>query len=50
MEFKNYQLVYYNALKSYISALETMEEITAITYGTPIPEEYKTDVLKILEY
>ena len=48
--FKNYQLVYYNALRSYIESLETMEEITAITYGTPIPDEYKTDVLKVLEY
>lgn len=48
--FKNYQLVYYNALRSYIETLETMEEIAAITYGTPIPDEYKTDVLKVLEY
>ena len=49
-EFKNYNTVYYNALKSYINALETIEEISAIVYGTPIPEEYKTDVLKVLEY
>ena len=47
--FKNYQLAYYNSLKSYINALETIEEIAAITYGTPIPEEYKSDVLKVLE-
>lgn len=49
-EFKNYNTVYYNALKSYINALETIEEISAIVYGTSIPEEYKTDVLKVLEY
>lgn len=47
--FKIYHTTYYNALKSYINALETIEEIAAIQYGTPIPEEYKSDVLKALE-
>ena len=47
---KNYNTVYYNALKTYINALETIEEISAITYGIEIPEEYKSDVLKVLEY
>ena len=27
----------------------TIEEISAIQYGTPIPEEYKSDVLRVLE-
>lgn len=48
--FKNYQLVYYNALKNYINALETITDISEVTYGIIIPEEYKTDVLKVLEY
>ena len=47
--FKIYHTTYYNALKNYINALETVEEIGAITYGTPIPEEYKSDVLRALE-
>ena len=47
--FKIYHTTYYNALKGYINSLETIEEIGAIVYGTPIPEEYKTDVLKALE-
>ena len=47
--FKNYQIAYNNALKTYINALDTMESIAAITYGTPIPDEYKSDVLKVLE-
>ena len=47
--FKNYQLAYYNSLKAYISALETIEAITTIEYGTPIPDEYKSDVLRVLE-
>lgn len=47
--FKNYHLSYYNSLKAYINTLDTIEAIAAITYGTPIPDEYKSDVLKVLE-
>lgn len=47
--FKNYQIAYHNALKAYINDLDTIEDIAAIEYGTPIPDEYKSDVLKILE-
>lgn len=47
--FKNYHLSYYNSLKTYINTLDTIEAIAAITYGTPIPDEYKSDVLKVLE-
>ena len=46
---KVYHTTYFNALKVYINVLETIEEISAIEYGTPIPEEYKTEVLKVLE-
>lgn len=48
-QFKIYHTTYYNALKTYINALDTIEAIAAITYGTPIPEEYQSDVLKALE-
>lgn len=47
--FKTYHTSYYNALKSYVNALESIEAVTAITYGTPIPDEYKSDVLMALE-
>ena len=47
--FKIYQTTYYNALKNYINSLETIEEISAITYGIELPEEYKSEVLKALE-
>ena len=47
--FKNYHLAYYNSLKAYINSLETIEDIAAITYGISIPDNYKTDVLKLLE-
>lgn len=46
---KNYQTTYYNSLKAYINSLDTIEAIAAITYGTPIPDEYKSDVLMVLE-
>ena len=46
---KNYQLAYYNSLKTYINALDNMEDIAAVAYGTPIPDEYKSDVLRVLE-
>lgn len=48
-DFKNYQIAYNNALKIYINTLDTIEAIAAITYGTPIPDEYKSDVLRVLE-
>jgi hypothetical protein len=47
--FKIYHTTYYNALKGYVNALDTIEAINAIEYGTPIPEEYKSDVLRMLE-
>ena len=48
-DYKSYQATYYNSLKTYINTLDTIEAIAAITYGTPIPDEYKSDVLKVLE-
>lgn len=47
--FKIYHTTYFNALKIYINALNSIEEIGTIKYGIEIPEEYKTDVLKALE-
>lgn len=45
---KVYHTTYYNALKNYINSLTTIEEIAAITYGTPIPDEYQSEVLKVI--
>ena len=47
--FKIYHTTYYNALKNYINSLDTIEEIAAVTYGMPLPEEYQSDVLKSLQ-
>lgn len=48
-DFRIYQTTYYNTLKGYINSLNTIEEISSITYGTPIPDEYKTEVLEEIE-
>lgn len=48
-ELRIYNTTYYNALKEYINSLTSVADIDAVIYGTPIPEEYKSDVLKILE-
>lgn len=47
--YKIYHTTYYNALKNYINSLDTIEEIAAVTYGMPLPEEYQSDVLKSLQ-
>jgi hypothetical protein len=47
-EFKTYHISYYNSLKIYINSMETMEEISEVTYGIEIPEEYQSEVLKTL--
>ena len=46
--FKTYHVSYFNALRAYIESLNTMEDIGNITYGVPIPEEYQSEVLKVL--
>lgn len=47
-QFKMYHTTYYNALKNYINNLDNISDIAAITYGTALPEEYQSDVLKAL--
>ena len=42
------QTTYFNSLKYYINNLQTIEEVSAITYGTPIPEQYQSEVLRYL--
>ena len=46
--FKIYNAAYFNALKGYVNSLESIEEIGRIEYGSAIPEEYQTEVLKAL--
>lgn len=46
--FKTYHVSYFNALRAYIESLETIEAIGNVSYGIPIPEEYQSEVLKVL--
>lgn len=46
--FKTYHVSYFNALKGYIAALDTIADIGEITYGIEIPDEYQSDVLRVL--
>lgn len=43
---KTYHVTYFNSLKVYIEALDTIEEVSAVEYGVAIPEEYQSDILK----
>lgn len=44
--FKTYHTTYFNSLKTYILALETIEEVESLYYGVNIPEEYQSPVWK----
>lgn len=46
--YKVYHVSYFNALKMYIEALPTIEDVGLIQYGVEIPEEYQSDVLRTL--
>lgn len=45
---KDFQTTYFNSLKHYVNSLETLEAISAITYGQDIPVEYQSEPLKAL--
>jgi hypothetical protein len=43
-----FQTTYYNSLRDYIKSLDNIKDIIDVTYGVDIPEEYQSEVLKIL--
>lgn len=45
---KTYHESYFNSLKSYINSKRTAGTVEEIVYGTEIPEQYQSDVLKAL--
>lgn len=45
---KTYHISYFNSLKAYIETLNSVEDITSISYGIEIPSEYQSEVLKSL--
>ena len=46
--FKTYQVSYFNALKIYINNITEKVDVAAIEYGSNIPEEYQSEVLKTM--
>lgn len=46
LQFITYHVTYLRALTIYINSLQTKEEVTAITYGSEIPEEHTSEPLK----
>ncbi len=46
--FKTYHVTYFNSLKAYITSIDNMEKVEAITYGVDIPIDYQSDVLKAI--
>ena len=43
-----YHTTYFNSLKMYILALDSIEDIHAVVYGMQIPVEYQSEVMKYL--
>lgn len=46
--FITFHVTYFNSLRSYIQVLTDITDIIEIEYGAEIPEEYQSEVLKIL--
>lgn len=45
---KTYHTTYYNSLKLWVASMTDITEISAVTYGASIPEEYQSVVLQTL--
>lgn len=43
-----YEVTYFNSLKNYINSITYARVLVKLKYGCAIPEEYQSDVLKIL--
>lgn len=43
-----FETTYFNSLKTYISSIENIDDLSAIKYGIEIPEEYQSEVYKKL--
>ena len=44
--FVTYQTTYCNAINMWIRGAENMDEVDAVFYGSAVPEEYQSEVLK----
>lgn len=48
-EYKTYHVTYFNSLKAYIKSIDNANDVAMIEYGVEIPEEYCSDILKMME-
>ena len=48
-EHKEFNIAYFNSLKSFVNSLTQLDEIIGIKYGDSIPLEYQSDVLKVIQ-
>ena len=46
--WKMYNTTYFNSLKTYINALDNIQDIAALTYGAAIPVAYQSEVYKAM--
>lgn len=46
--FVMYNQTYFNSLVNYVKAMTDKDTVNSIVYGAEIPEEYQSDVLKVL--
>lgn len=46
--WKIYQESYFNSLRVYVQSMTTIPDLMAVKYGVQIPDEYMTDVFKML--
>lgn len=47
--FRTYHITYFRDLRIYVNSLSDADDVNAIEYGSIIPDEYKSDVLKSVE-
>ena len=47
--FRTYHITYFRDLRIYVNSLSDANDVNAIEYGSIIPDEYKSDVLKSIE-
>lgn len=47
--FRTYHITYFRDLRIYVNSLTDIDSVNAIEYGSVIPDEYKSDVLKTIE-
>ena len=45
---QTFETTWFNSLKMYIMSMDTVEQISAVTYRMDIPVEYQSEVLKYL--